>query len=121
METQFHTWHISWEFVLLLPSTIPREREGERARAEQREADAQWKMSRVKKTKSYLRQYPVPPPFNVPCLLLRAVLSRAWWLRAALRKQLGGAGKDGAAQQNQRRRGADAQPRAEPPARAAAG
>ena len=34
------------------------------------DADAQWKMSRVHKVKSYMRQYPAPPPLNVPMLLL---------------------------------------------------
>lgn len=40
-------------------------------------ADAQWKMSRVHKVKSYMQQYPVPPPFNVPFLLFELLLAFA--------------------------------------------
>ena len=33
-------------------------------------ADSEWKMTRVQRVKSYTKQYPFPPPANVPFLLL---------------------------------------------------
>ena len=35
-----------------------------------KEAREEWKMQRVLKIKIFLKQYPAPPPLNVPCLLL---------------------------------------------------
>ena len=41
----------------------------------------QWKMSYVHQIKAYIRQYPAPPPLNVPCLLVENVwgLCTATW------------------------------------------
>ena len=45
---------------------------------------AQWKMSRVHKVKSYMRQYPAPPPFNVPMLIIEFFLRSAFALAQPL-------------------------------------
>jgi hypothetical protein len=52
-------------------------------------ASEQWKMQRVHQIKAYIRLYPMPPPLNVPCLLVQQMWTMCTALLGSLRRSCG--------------------------------
>ena len=52
-------------------------------------ASEQWKMQRVHQIKAYIRLYPMPPPLNVPCLLVQQTWTMCTALLGILRRSCG--------------------------------